>query len=106
MPKAKTTEVADDNIIEAGMGHNSLSPSALRSYCERIEKLIEEREKLSEERKDINADIKQVLEEADHSGFDKKTIKEMIKIRAMDAEDREEQFALRDAYLSALGLLS
>ena len=97
MPKAKAEE-PDDNIIEAGMGHNSLSPSDLRKFCERVEALIEDR-------KVINADIKQVLEEAEHNGFDKKTVKEMVKIRAMDAEERDEQFALRDAYLSALGLI-
>ena len=49
--------------------------------------------------------IKQITEEADHSGFDKKMLKEMIKIRAMDSTDRAEQFELRDAYLQALGLL-
>lgn len=97
MPKSKKEEPSDD-IIEAGMGHNSLSPTDLKKFCEKIEKLIEDR-------KDVNADIKQVLEEADHSGFDKKMVKEMIKIRAMDAEDRQETFELRDAYLSALGLL-
>lgn len=97
MPKSQPSE-DNDNIIEAGQGHNSLSPSDLRKFCERVEKLIEDR-------KAINADIKQVLEEADHNGFDKKQIKEMVKVRAMDAEERDEQFALRDAYLSALGLL-
>lgn len=91
--------MSDDNIIEAGQGHNSLSPSDLRKFCERIEKCIEDR-------KVVNADIKQILEEADHNGFDKKTIKEMVKLRAMDAEDRDEQLALRDAYLKALGLMS
>ena len=95
MPKAKTP---DPNIVEAGMGHNSLSPTALTGFCERIEKLIEDR-------KDINADIKQVMTEADLEGFDKKTLKEMIKIRAMDPDDRKTQFELRDAYLEALGLL-
>ena len=79
-------------------GHNVLTPGALRSYCERIESLIEDR-------KAINADIRQVMEEADINGFDKKTLKEMIKIRGMDESDRQEQFELRDAYLSALGLL-
>lgn len=97
MPKIQPDE-DDDNIVEAGMGHNSLSPGDLRKFCERVEKLVEDR-------KAVNADIKQVLEEAEHNGFDKKTIKEMVKIRSMDQEDREEQFALRDAYLSALGLL-
>ena len=48
MPK---TELESDDIIEAGRGHNSLSPSDLRSFCERIEKLLEDR-------KDLNADIK------------------------------------------------
>lgn len=88
----------DDNIIEAGEGHNSLNPADLVKYCERIEALVEDR-------KGINADIKQVLEEADMNGFHKKTIKEMIKYRAMDPEERQQQFDLRDAYLSALGLL-
>lgn len=97
MPKAKSTE-PDDNIIEAGEGHNSLNPSDLRSYCEKIEALVEDR-------KAVNADIKQILDNAEANGFDKKTIKEIIKIRAMDAEDRQEAFDLRDAYLSALGLL-
>lgn len=97
MPKSKKAE-PDDNIIEAGTGHNSLSPSDLKKICECIEKLIEDR-------KAINADIKQVLEAAEENGFDKKTIKDMVKIRAMDSTDRAEQFELRDAYLQALGLL-
>lgn len=93
MPK-----IVDDNIIEAGSGHNSLSPVELRDYCERIEALMEDR-------KAINADIAQVLEEADMKGFHKKTIKDVIKIRAQDPEERRQQDEIRDAYLSALGLL-
>ena len=88
----------EDNVIEAGSGHNSLHPEDLKSYCERIEKLIEDR-------KLISGDIKQVLDEADMNGFDKRTIKDVIKIRAMDPDDRREQAELRDLYLSALGLL-
>jgi uncharacterized protein (UPF0335 family) len=87
-----------EDIIEAGSGHNSLSPDDLKRYCERIEALIEDR-------KAINADIKQVLEEADMNGFHKKTLNAVIKIRAMDPDERREQDELRDAYLSALGLL-
>jgi uncharacterized protein (UPF0335 family) len=72
---------ADDNIIEGGMGHNSLHPEDLRNYCERLEKLMEER-------KSIGEDIKAVLEEADMNGFHKKTLKDMVKFRALDAEER------------------
>lgn len=81
-----------------GAGHNALSPKQLKEFCERIETLIEDR-------KAVNEDIKQVLEEADHEGFDKKTIKEVIKIRAMDPEERAERKELLDMYLQALGLL-
>lgn len=88
----------DPNIEEAGEGHNSLSPSQLKKYIERIEVLIEDR-------KGVNAEIQQVYAEADINGYDKKQIKEMVKIRAMDDDDRQEQFELRDAYLAALGLL-
>ena len=88
----------DDNIIEAGSGHNSLNPQDLRKYCEEIEALLEQR-------KDLNADIKHVFETADMNGFHKKTLHYVIKVRAMDQEERREQEELRDAYLSALGLL-
>jgi uncharacterized protein (UPF0335 family) len=98
MPKPKTQEPEDDNIIEAGVGHNSLSPGALRDYCQRAEKIIEER-------KVLNADLAQVYAEAEIDGFDKKTVKYCVKVLAMEAEERDEQFQLRDAYLQALGLL-
>lgn len=88
----------DDNIIEAGEGHNSLNPTDLRNYLEEIEKKLEER-------KFLNEDIKMILERAEHDGFDKKVIRQIIKIRAMDQEKRKEQEDLRDAYLAALGLL-
>ena len=82
----------------ASAGHNSLSAEKLKEFCERIENLIEDR-------KAVNADIKQVLEEAEHNGYSKKVLKDVIKIRAMDPEDRTEQLDLRDMYLSALGII-
>lgn len=88
----------DDNIIEAGEGSNSLNPTDLRNYLEEVEKLIADRQV-------INEDIKAILERAEHDGFDKKMLRQIIKIRAMDQEERREQEELRDAYLSALGLL-
>lgn len=93
MVKAKT-----ENEAEPTVGHNSLKPAELVNFCERIEALIEDR-------KVVNADVKQVLEEAEHLGYDKKVIKDMIKIRAMDPEERDERLALTDMYLKALGLL-
>lgn len=95
MPKVKKS---DPNIEEAGMGHNSLSPAELKNICERVESLIEER-------KATNEEIKTIMTEAESKGFDKKTVKEMIKIRSMDADDFKEREDLRDLYLAALGLV-
>jgi uncharacterized protein (UPF0335 family) len=81
-----------------GAGHNSLSPSQLLSYVEKIEKLVEDR-------KAVNEDIKTVLEDADNSGYDRKTIREVVKLRAMDPDERQERQELLDIYLRALGML-
>ena len=80
--------------------HNSsevVQTKQLKAFVERIEKLIDDRKSISE-------DIKDVKQEAKGSGFDLKTLNEVIKLRAMDVERRREQEELRDLYLSALGL--
>lgn len=84
--------------IKPGKGHNSVAADQLRLFIERVERL-------AEERKGINGDIRDVLAEAKATGYDTKTIRAVIKIRAMDKAAREEQEALLDTYLSALGLL-
>lgn len=70
----------------------------LRSYIERIERLNEEKAGLTE-------DIKDIFAEAKGNGFDVKTMRQILKIRKMDASDRAEQEALIDLYLHALGML-
>ncbi|MFN4087855.1 MAG: DUF2312 domain-containing protein [Alphaproteobacteria bacterium] len=69
----------------------------LRSYIERIERLEEEKAGLA-------ADIKDVFAEAKGNGFDVKTMRQVLKLRKMDASDRDEQEALLDLYLHALGM--
>jgi uncharacterized protein (UPF0335 family) len=44
------------------------------------------------------------MAEAKGAGFDPKVIREVIKMRAEDRDDREEREAIRDAYLKALGM--
>ena len=81
-----------------GMGDNSIEKKALRSFVERIENLIKERV-------GINDDIRDVKAEAKAQGYDPKTIAAVVRERAKDAHKREEERALMDAYLDALGLL-
>jgi uncharacterized protein (UPF0335 family) len=81
-----------------GAGHNSQIAS------DRLISLIERIENLTEEKKGIANDIKDIFAEAKSAGFDVKTMREIIKLRAMDEAEREEREHLRDLYLKALGI--
>lgn len=70
-----------------------------------LEAVITAVEGLVEQRKDINEEIRNTLEIAQINGFDKKTIKEIIKLRKLEKEELQAQENMRDAYLIALGLL-
>jgi uncharacterized protein (UPF0335 family) len=70
----------------------------LRSFIERIERLEEERRTLS-------ADIKEVYAEAKGTGFDIKTMRQIVRIRRIDKDDLDEQETLLDLYKRALGML-
>ncbi len=69
----------------------------LRSYIERIERLEEEKTALT-------ADIREVYAEAKGTGFDIKTMRQVVRLRKLDSADREEQEELLDLYKRALGL--
>jgi uncharacterized protein (UPF0335 family) len=80
------------------IGHNGVVADELRQIIERIERL-------EEEKAGISSDIKDVKAEAKSRGFDVKAINDIIKIRKMDAEKRQEQEALLETYMAALGML-
>jgi uncharacterized protein (UPF0335 family) len=69
----------------------------LKSFIERIERLEEEKRALAE-------DVKEIYSEAKGAGFDVKIIRQIIRIRKMDEDDRDEQEALLDTYLRAIGM--
>ena len=69
----------------------------LKSFIERIERLEEEKRALAE-------DIKEIYSEAKGVGFDVKIIRQIVRIRKMDEDDRDEQEALLDTYMRALGM--
>jgi uncharacterized protein (UPF0335 family) len=66
--------------------------------------LVERIERLEEEKKTIAGDIKEVYAEAKGNGFDVKILRKVISIRKKDAGERQEEEALLDVYLSALGM--
>jgi uncharacterized protein (UPF0335 family) len=84
---------------EAIMAKSGFAAGQLKSLVERIERLEEEKTALT-------ADIREVYAEAKGNGFDTKIIRQVIRMRRLDKADRQEQEAVLDLYLSALGMRS
>ena len=74
-----------------------IAAERLRSFIERIERLEEEKAALA-------ADIREVYAEAKSTGFDVKTMRQVIRLRKLGRDDREAQEHLLDLYKQALGL--
>lgn len=70
--------------------------SMLRSVVEGIERLAEDRDA-------IIADMLEVYKEATSNGFDVKIIRKVVRIRRQDRAKLDEEQALIDLYLSAIG---
>lgn len=72
---------------------------------EQIRSIVERVERLEEEKKAIADDIRDVFAEAKANGFDTKVLREVIRLRKKDLAERQEQDAIRDLYLHALGMI-
>ena len=79
------------------MAKTGFAKEHLKSFIERIERLEEEKAALA-------ADIREVYSEAKGTGFDVKIMRQVVRLRKMDPADRQEQDAVLDLYLSALGM--
>ena len=69
---------------------------------DRLRSLIERIERLEEEKKAIAGDIRDIFAEAKSAGFDVKVMREILKLRKMDAADRDEKQLLLETYRKAL----
>jgi uncharacterized protein (UPF0335 family) len=70
----------------------------LRSFFERIERLEEDKAAVAN-------DLKEVFAEAKGEGFDTKIMRKILRLRKQDKAKRQEEEALIDLYLSAIGEL-
>jgi uncharacterized protein (UPF0335 family) len=64
--------------------------------------VIECVEHIDEEIKTLNEGKKEVFAEAKGGGFDVKVIKEILRLRKQDKDERNEQDSLLDLYLRAM----
>ena len=80
------------------MSKPNFAKDQLKSYIERIERL-------NEEKQAIQADVTDLFRNAKGDGFDTKIMRQVVRLRKMDAAKREEQEAMLDLYLTALDMV-
>ena len=85
--------MADDASIDV---LNATAQTQLKTVVERIERLEEDKAAVSN-------DLKEVYLEAKGNGFDVKILRKVIRLRKQDTAKRQEEDALLDLYLSAIG---
>ncbi len=83
--------MSDENNAMGG-----IAAEALRQFIERIERLDEEKSALT-------ADIKDVYAQAKSQGFETKAVRQIVRLRKKDRQEREEEQAILDLYLAAIG---
>ena len=69
---------------------------------DRIRSFIERIEQIDEEIKALNEGKKEVFSEAKGEGFDVKVLKEVLRLRKQDKDERDEHESLLDLYLKAM----
>ena len=75
---------------------NQAAQGQLKSIIERIERLEQEKSEIAEQ-------VKEVFAEAKGNGFDVKILRKVVRLRKQDRARRQEEEAILDLYLSALG---
>lgn len=69
-----------------------------------LKQFIERIERLEEEKASIAGDIKEVFAELKGRGYDATAIRTILRLRKQDHAERQEQEAILDLYMSALGM--
>lgn len=81
----------------ADVADSGVAADELRQFIERLERL-------EEEKTGIASDIKEVFAELKGRGFDSKAVRQILRIRKKDQNERQEEEAILELYLQALGM--
>ncbi|WP_174293434.1 DUF2312 domain-containing protein [Sphingomonas bacterium] len=76
-----------------------------RVAAEELRLLIERAERLEEEKRALGDDLKDVMAEAKGRGYDAKAIRRIMQIRKKKREEYQEEEAILETYMQALGML-
>ena len=69
---------------------------------DQLRAIVERIEHIDEEIKELNEAKREIFTEAKGNGFDVKVVREVIRIRKKDAQERDEQETLLDLYMQAI----
>ncbi len=83
--------------MAADVADSGVAGEELKQFVERIERL-------EEEKGGIAGDIKDVFAEMKGRGFDTKAVRSILRIRKKDHAERQEEEAILDLYMQALGM--
>lgn len=78
---------------------------ATRFAKDQLKSIIERIERLEEEKKTISDDICDVYAEAKGNGFDVKALRQIVRLRKQDPNERAEAETILETYMQALGML-
>ena len=92
-PRMKETEA--DRAVRERVEESTANE--LRQFVERIEHLNAEKQEITDQ-------VKEVMAEAKGRGFDTKAIRKIVSLRRKTPDERAEEAAVLDLYLSALGM--
>ena len=80
------------DIAESGV-----AAEELKQFVERIERLEEEQSAIADDIKDVFAELK-------GRGFDVKAVRSILRLRKQDHSERQEEEAILELYMNALGM--
>lgn len=93
-----------DNSRAVPGDNSGIEQAATRFAKDQLKALIERIERLEEEKKTIADDIRDVYAEGKGNGFDVKALRQIIRLRKLDPNDRQEADAILHTYMHALGM--
>lgn len=82
-----------------------MSDNLTETAKDKLRLTVERIERLEEEKREIAESIKDVYGEAKALGYDVKALRQVVKMRRIDRQERNEQEAILEVYLDALGEL-
>ena len=72
--------------------------------AEELRQFVERYEQLDQEKKDVSEQQKELMTEAKGRGYDTKVMRKIVSLRKKSREARQEEEAILDMYMSALGM--